>query len=163
MDDRDKTVTIRCFNTCTYDLYFPAFFVEASKATLRKILKWLFRFDWYPENEETIRFLDRELPRLQEWVEARNKARIEAAEKKLMERKAEYDLLFESLDQATFPADWSKKRKTEERKARRDRNAQRMIPVKDAKADCERAKKKAAKDLEHAKEVFAIYQDAKKQ
>lgn len=165
MDNRDCTVVIRCFDTCVYTLFYPAFFVNAPKATLRKIFKWLFQFDWYRENEETISFLDRELqlPVLKEAVEAQNKQKIEDAKTVWRERLAEYEEEYLNPDPATFPADWTKEKKRAERQNRKEQNARRMAYVKDAKTVYERAKKQAAKDLARVKEVFAIYQEAKNQ
>lgn len=161
MDNRDSTVVIRCFDTCVYTLVYPAFFVEVPKATLRKIFKWLFQFEWYRENEETISFLDRELPILKDAVEAQNKRKIEDAETVWRERLAEYDKAYLNPDPATFPADWTKKQKHVEQQSRKKQNAHRMARVKDAKTVYERAKKQAVKDLERAKEVYSIYLAAK--
>lgn len=135
--------------------------MEVPKATLRKIFKWLFQFEWYRENEETISFLDRELPVLKEAVEAQNKRKVEDAETVWRERLAEYEKEYINPDPSTFPADWTKDAKRAEQKSRKEQNARRMARVKDAKAVYESAKKQAAKDLERAKEVYSIYLAAK--
>ena len=160
MDKPEKIVTFRA-DTCTYNLAYPDFFLTVTKATLVKLFKWLFRYDWYRENEEAIDFLDRALPDMKEIVEARNKEKVDAAEKRWRERLADYEKDYLDPNPATFPAEWDKGHKQAEKANRKKWNAENLRRVKDAKADHERAKKQAQKDLERVKEVFAIYQEAK--
>lgn len=161
MDNRETSIHIRCFDDCHYYLAYPMFFTSTPRATLRKIFKWLFQFDYYRENEETIAFLDRELPFLPEAVEAKSKERIAQREKTWRDRLADSQKEYLDWAIAGMPREWSKDTKALERDRRKKRNADNVRRVKDAKADYERAKKQAIKDLERAKEVFEIYQTAK--
>lgn len=161
MDNRDRVIHIRCFDTCHYNLAYPQFFVEMPRATLRKIFKWLFQFDYYRENEDTISFLNRELPYLSEDVEAKGKERIADREKVWRDRLADSQKEYLDPAIARMPREWSKSAKALERDRRKKQNADNARRVKDAKADYERAKKQAVKDLERAKEVFALYQATK--
>ena len=159
----ETILTIKCFDTCVYRLSFPAFFMNKPITTHRKIFTWLFQFDWYKENEETIIFLDREMPRLPETIKAEGEQRIEKAEKVWRERMADYQKEYLNPDPATFPADWTKAKKREERAIRKQWNATQMIPVKDAKAAYESAKKQAPKNVERAEMLYEIYRNAKNQ
>ncbi len=77
----EKTISFRCFDTCRYTLVFPAFFLDRPKATLVKVFKWLFQFDWYAENQEAIEFFDREIPVFAKNAEAIGQKQIDGAEK----------------------------------------------------------------------------------
>lgn len=158
-----KTVVIRCFDTCVYTLLFPTFFTTAPKATLCKILKRLFQFEWYRENEETIDFLDRELPELNKTVEAEGAERIAGAEKAWRDRMADYERDFLDPNMASFPADWSKDKKREKRKRRKEFNARNMARVKGAKRNYEYTKKQVLKEIERAKVVYEVYRNVKNQ
>lgn len=160
MDKPEKNVTFRV-DTCFYDLVYPDFFLTIQKANLVKLFKWLFQYDWYTENKDAIEFFDRALPELQELVEARNKEKVAAAEKKLNERRADYER--ECLDprMSKLPADWSMSEKRFEHDRRMETNRRNRERVNDAKTVLRQAEKQAQKDLERAKEVYAIYQKAK--
>lgn len=160
MDKPEKIVTFRA-DTCTYNLVYPDFFLTVPKANLVKLFKWLFRYDWYRENEEAIDFFDRALPELKELVEARSKEKMAAAEKKLSERMTDYEREYRDPSMSKLPADWSKDKKKSERDRRKEFNRKYMERVKDAKTALRWAEKQAQKDLERVKEVCAIYQDAK--
>ena len=114
---RQETVTIKCFDHCTYTLAYPDFFLRSDKPSLRKLFKWLFQFFWKQPNEDTITFFDRELPELELLVTDLGKERIAAAKKEWQDHYA--------------------------------------------KAHLGQAEKQAQKDLERAKEVIAIYLEAK--
>ena len=161
MDNRETSIHIRCFETCHYHLAYPMFFTSVPKATLRKIFKWLFQFNYYRENEETIAFLDRELPYLPEAVEAKCKEQVAQREKTWRDRLADSQKEYLDPAIARMPREWSKSAKALERDKRKKQNADNARRVKDAKADFERAKKQVVKDLERAKEVFALYQATK--
>lgn len=161
MDDREKNVYIRCFDTCRYELVWPTFFLEAPKATLRKIFKWLFMFGDYRDNEDTIEFFDREFPNFISAVEKRGQERIAAKEKVWRDRQADYEKEYLDPNLASFPTDWPKTKKRAEQKIRKERNARSAQRVKDAKTSYELAKKNAAKDFVRAAQVFELYQEVK--
>lgn len=158
MDDQDKVICIRCFDACCYNLAYPQFFMTAPKATLRKIFKWLFQFRYYRANEVAIEFFDRALPELKGLIKTRS---IETAEKVLSERMADYEREYRDPSMSKLPADWPQAKKKSERDRRKEFNKRYMERVKDAKAALKQAEKRFPKDLERAKEVCAIYQEAK--
>lgn len=149
----DKTVSMRCFDACNYVFAFPRFFLMSPKATLRKVFKWLFQFDYYPENREAIEFFDREFPVAIEDAEAN----IRETKHLLEKRSIEYQLEYRDLDPKSFKDCPTKKKQREERAARRLHNARLMDLLKDAKSAHENAKR----DCERLKEIYALYQEAK--
>lgn len=160
MDKQEKIIIFRA-DTCTYNLVYPDFLLSLPKANLVKLFKWLFRYDWYRENEETINFFDGALPELQGLVEARNKEKVERAEKKLSERMAEHEHEYRDPRMSKLPADWPKDKKELERERRKEANKRLMDRVKNAKTALKWAEKQAQKDLERVKEVYVIYQESK--
>lgn len=158
----DKTVVIRCFDTCYYTLVYPAFFLDRPKATIQKLFRWLFAYEWYSENEATIAFLDRELPLLPEIVEAQGKERIARREQVLQERKATYEKEYLDPNMARMPRDWSESTKTIERDYRKQTNTSNKWLVKEAEAELDHTKKQAVKDVARAKEIYEIYKSEKR-
>ena len=162
MDNPEKTIVIRCFDTCRYALTYPVFFLTTPKATIQKLFKWLFAYEWYFENEATIAFLDHELPLLPEIVEAQGKERITRREQRLQERRATYEKEYLDPNMARMPRDWSDSMKTLERDYRKQTNASNKKLVKEAEAELEYAKKRAVKDVARAKEIYEIYKTEKR-
>lgn len=160
MDKPEKNVTFRV-DTCFYNLVYPDFFLTIQKASIVKLFKWLFQYDWYTENKDAIDFFDRALPELQQLVEARNKEKVAAAEKHLSETTADYEREYLDPKMSNLPADWSKSKKRFEHDRRIAFNKRNKEHVNDAKTVLRQAEKQAQKDLERAKEVNAIYQKSK--
>ncbi len=156
----DKIVTFRA-DSCIYNLVYPYFFLSATKAALVELFKSLFWYDGYRENEEAIRFFDTALPVLKTEVEVKFKERISAAEKKLSERRADYEREYLDPNMSRFPANWSKRKKVAERDARKKWNKDLVALVKEAETSLEWAKKEAAQALKHAERVITLYQAAK--
>ena len=155
MSNRDRIVNFRCFDTCHYALVWPTFFLEASKAKLRTLFKWLFAYEWYSENEETIAFLDHEFPILFETIE---KEDIPNAKEQWDKRSQEYQRDFLTTDSRFFPSEFStKKEKQEEKERRKNHNSILKGRVNAAKADYEYQKKR----LVRAKEIYEIYKSEK--
>lgn len=153
MENRDMIVSMRCFESCHYEFVFPRFFTVSGKATLRKVFKWLFQFDYYPENREAVEFFDREFPQLIDRLETE----IEATKKSWHERSVEQLRDKADTDPANLPQEWTKKRKREEISVRKKANAELARKVKDAKAYYDRA----VKDHAYAKEVYELFKEAK--
>jgi len=151
----DLVIVIRCFDNCVYRLAYPAFFLEAKKPAVRKILRYLYEFDW--KNTETIAVVEREFPQFVDTVKALGNERVSEFERRLQECVEDYERDFLDPDPATFPSDWPAVKKRAEIKSRKEWNTPRMQRVKNAKVNLEQAKKQAKKDLERAKEVYEIY------
>lgn len=147
--DKDSIV-IQCFDRCKYNLAYPDFFLTADKPALRKLFKWMFLFYW--RNEETIEFLERELPDLKDLVRDQNDRRILAAKRNLSDKENYYQAEYVEPKTAATP---------EEKRNIKEHNAMRMQRVKDARSRLNRVEKQAQKDLERVKEIIAIYQEAK--
>ena len=143
-------VVIRCFDTCTYDLAYPEFFLVSDKPSLRKIFQYMFRFGW--KNEETIAFFDRELPSMGDLVKATNAEKIAKARCNWNDRVDFYSREYRDPKCAVT---------ADEKRRIKDQNSARNERVKDAHAALKRAEKQAQKDLERVKEIIAIYQEAK--
>ncbi len=154
-------ITLRCFGACVYQLCYPAFFLDAPKATLRKIFKWLFRFEWYEENKKAIAFFEQALPEMAQLVDANNRALIAAANKEWQECQEHYKRCWLDPNPATFPAKWDDGHKHAEKEYRKKRNAENLRLVKESKARYERAVKQADKDHDKAVEIRALYLAAK--
>ena len=152
----EQIITIRAY-TCTYRLVYPAFWLTAPKATLCKIFKWLFRFEWYTENQEAIKFFDRELPDMAKIVDAQNAETISEREQTVKDRKADYEHDYLDPNPATFPETWDKGRKQAEKERRKMRNADNLRRVKEAETRLKWAQKQAEKDHEKAELVYQIY------
>lgn len=161
MDKYDRVLVIRCFDTCTYTIEYPRFFLEADKATLRKILKYLFRFEWLAENQNTICFLNQALPDFVNLIDAKNAERIAAAEKEWYREQACYQVDFRDPNPATFPVSWDEGHKKAEKAQRKAWNAKLKERMKNAKSRYEQAKRQALKDYQRAQEIGALYLTAK--
>lgn len=148
----DKTVTIQCFDNCTYNLLFPRFAMEMRKPALRKIFKWLFQFDWV--NQSAIKFFDWEFPQLIEEIE---KTRIPEAKEAWRKESIKYQNEYRNPDPRFFPPMTKKEQRKKIAEIKKG-NAALMKYVKEAKAAHDQAKK----DLEHAKEVYEMYQSEKR-
>ena len=149
---RQETVTIKCFDHCTYTLAYPDFFLRSDKPSLRKLFKWLFQFYWKRPNEDTLTFFDRELPELESLVTDLGKERIATAKQEWQDHLDYYHREYKDPKEAATP---------DEKRKFKEWNAARMQQVKYAKAHLGQAEKQAQKDLERAKEVIAIYLEAK--
>ena len=158
---KEDYITIRCYDFCTYTLVYPRFLLEVSKATLAKLMKLLFQFNYFRENEETISFFDRELPQLTDRVDADNAEKITAAAAKVQYRQDVYKEEYLDPNPANMPQEWDKGHKNTEKAHRKDRNAENMRRIKDAKAQYEWHVKQAERDRKRTKEVIEIYQNAK--
>lgn len=150
MDKEQEIVTIKCFDRCVYQLVYPDFFLTSDKPTLRKIFKYLFRFDW--RNEETIEFFERELPGMEILIKARNAEKITKAEKKWNDCVDSYNREWQDPKGAATQT---------EKQRIKEWNAARHERVKESHAALIRKKKQAQKDLERVSEILAIYQEAK--
>ena len=149
MADTDY-VTIRCFDTCKYELTYPDFFLVSDKPSLRKLFGFMFRFEW--KNEKTISFFEENLQNLENLVRTRNMKKIADAEYEWHSARAYYETIRED----------PKKAATREEKERiKSNNAVRKERVKNAESAFRRAQKQAQKDLEKVKQVIAIYLEAK--
>lgn len=149
-----ETVVIRCFDTGVYTLLFPKFFMEAPKAKLKKIFKWLFQFDRYDENRAAIEFLDTEIPRFSEYLKTE---RIPETQKAWELRSKEFMDGYRSIDPMFFPSGLNRKEKQTVAATRRKRNKELMLKVKEAKA----AHDKAKKDYDHSIEVYGMFKSEK--
>ena len=145
-------VTIKCFDSCVFTLVYPDFFTVSDKATLRKLFKYMFRFDW--RNEETIAFFEREFEfsNLEDTVNNRNAEKIAKARIEWNDRVDFYNREYKDPKCAATP---------DEKRKIREQNAARNKRVREAYAALRRAEKQAQKDLEKCKEIRAIYQEAK--
>ena len=161
MSNYDPDVRFRCFDTCFYRLEYPLAFLRMKLSTLKKLFKWLFQFSWYEENKEAIDFLDRELPQLGELMQERGKARITEAEQRYKERLNDYRNFYKDPDPAYFPASWTKTQKRKEATARKRRNQELVKYAREAKDALERAQKTTKINVERAKAVYELYQNAK--
>lgn len=158
--DKGRVIVIRCFETCTYRLAYPAFFLEAKKSTVRKMLKWLYQFDW--QNREAIEVVEQEFPNLVDTVDAQNQERVTKLAQRLQECTENYERDFLDPDPAAFPPDMTKDEIRSERQARKDWNDIRKQRVKNAKSNLEQAKKDAKKAHERAKEVYELFLSEKR-
>ena len=60
-----EILTIRCFDACIFKLSFPDFLLKNPVSTGKKLFGFLFQFaEDFPENRETISFLQCALPNL---------------------------------------------------------------------------------------------------
>ena len=150
----DKAVVIRCFDKCYYTLMWPAFFLDRPKATMQKLFKWLFSYEWYRENEETIAFLDREFPILFETIE---KEDIPKAKEEWGKRSKAFQDGYLNTDSRFFPPG-TKEEYRKERERRKAHNDRLMRRVKEAKAEYERQEKR----LIRAKVIYEIYKSEKR-
>ena len=150
MDKKQETVIIKCFDRCVYQLVYPDFFLTSNKPTLRKIFKYLFRFDW--RNEETIEFFERELPGMKILVEVLNAEKIAEAEKNWIDRVNYYNREWQDPKGAATQT---------EKQRIKECNAALHKRVQESHATFIRVKKQAQKDLERVSEILAIYQEAK--
>lgn len=116
-----KLLTIKCFDTCRYELVYPLWFQAATQANIRKMFKWLFQFGFYRENQDAISFLTDALPQL------------------ITETKRDWDGAVQgyesgklSLDKKSLPAEWTGREKVQEIARRRDFNKALLRVAKDA-------------------------------
>lgn len=128
-----RVLTIKCFDSCVYNLHFPMWFLNATQAHCIKLFKWLFQFGFHHDNQESIAFLSYALPTLIEDTKADWEIKL-----------SEYESGKLSLDKASLPRDWTGKQKVEEIKRRREHNAALLQTVKDV----ENTHKKSLKLLE---------------
>ena len=126
----EKTLTIKCFDACVYDLYFPKWFLQATQAQSKNMFKWLFQFGFHRENQEAIAFLSDALPVLIEDTKA-------AWDKSL----SDYESGKLSLDKKSLPRAWSGRRKVTEIKERREHNAALLRAAKTAETTHKRSLK----------------------
>ena len=150
----DTTLVVRC-DTCTYRLAYPDFFLNAKKSALRKLLKWMYRYGW--QNTDTIRFLEQEMPKFTATIEARGRARVEKSAERLQACTAEYERIYLDPDPAKFPIGLTKEQIRSEKQSRKDWNTRHLQPVKNAKADYEKAKKEAKDATERAKQIYDLF------
>ena len=146
------------FDTCVFVLKWPAFFFKwQHKATLKKILGWLFLYDY--ENRETIEFLESEMPGLQELVYEQTAENVLRLEKEWHFQEAAFEKDF--LDPSKLPAEWSKDKKRYEREQRKKFNSVLKKRIAQAKKEFESAQKQARKDRDHAREAYEMYLEAR--
>ena len=126
----EKVLTIKCFDTCRYELVYPLWFQTATQASIRKMFKWLFQFGFHRENQDAISFLTDALPQL-------------ITETKQVWDKCwcRYEAEKQSLDKKSLPAEWTGRKKVQEIARRREQNNCLMRLVKDAKTTHEKTEK----------------------
>ena len=146
----NNVVTIKCFDTCVYQLVYPQFFIEAGKPTLKKLFKWLFQYEW--RNEKTIAFLDENIPEIGKAISEINKEKIAKRQSDVNDRQYYYDREYKDPRQAATP---------EEKQKIKEQNAARKKRLDEAKSFLKSAEKQAQRDLQRATEVIAIYLEAK--
>ena len=142
-----------------YILAYPEFFIEAGKATLRRILRECCRYGWL--NRAAIDTLDLDLPNLEETIRRQDADRIEKLRKEWEYQKTVYQHDFLNPDPDTFPSDWTKKQKQQERRDRKQHNSCLLREVNRAEQDYRRAQAQAPKRIEKAREVVEIFRAAK--
>lgn len=143
-----------------FSLEYPAFFIEASKATLRKIIGWCCKYDHL--NRDAIDTLNRELPYLEETVAKQDADDIERLRKEWEYQKAVFQRDRMSLDPKDFSPDWSKDTIRIVKRERKDFNKRLYRYVNAAEDEYLRAQKKAPKNVERAREVLEIFRAAMK-
>lgn len=152
-------ITIRLTSPDTqYSLEYPAFFIEAGKATLRKLLRWCCMYDYL--NRDTIDTLNRELPHLEETVAKQDADDIERLRKEWEYQKGLFQRDRKSLNPSDFPYAMPKAEEKWEIKERRDFNKRICRYVRAAEDEYLRAQKKAPKHIEKAREVLEIFRAA---
>ncbi len=156
---KGRIFTVR-FETCVFKLRWPEFFFKwRHKATLRKILGWLFMYEY--ENRETIEFLESEMPGLQELVYEQTAENVLKLEKEWHFQEAAIEKDFLDPDPSKFPAEWSKDKKRYEREQRKKFNSNRKKGIAEAKKEFESAQKQARKERDHAREAYEMYLEAR--
>lgn len=156
---KERIFTVR-FNECVFYLKWPVFFFKwRYKATLKKILGWLFMHDY--ENRETIEFLESEMPGLQELVYEQTAENVLKLEKEWHYQEAAFEKDFRDPDPSKFPAEWSKDAKRDERDRRKRFNSNLKKGIAQAKKEFESAQKQARKDRDHAREAYDLYLEAR--
>lgn len=124
----NKVLTIKCFESCVYEVNYPLFFVSAPLPKVKKLFKFMFQFGYL--NEAAIADLDRMLPTLaEEW-----KPIYEAAEKSYTEGLQDTKL-------SSLPKDWTKEHKYLEQQRRREHNSELLSNLREAQAQYEHAQK----------------------
>lgn len=141
-----------------YSLEYPAFFITAGKATLRKLLRWCCMYDHL--NRDAIDTLNRELPYLEETVAKQDADDIERLRKEWEYQKELFERDRKSLNPSDFPYALPKAEEKREIKERRDFNKRIYRYVRAAEDEYLRAQKKAPKNVERAREVLEIFRAA---
>lgn len=159
MASTETTIVIRC-GTCTYRLAYPAFFLESRKPAVQKIIKEMFKHSW--QNDEAIKFLEREIPRLTSTVEAIWNDRIAKLDERLQSYIDVYERDFLDPNPDTFPAGMSKEQIRAEIQVRKAWNATRLKWVESAKSSRDNAKNTAKKDLVRAEQICALFLNEKR-
>lgn len=156
---RMSRITIHLHDPETkYSLEYPAFFITAGKATLRKLLRWCCMYDHL--NQDTIDTLNRELPYLEETVAKQDADDIERLRKEWEYQKELFERDRKSLNPSDFPYALPKAEEKREIKERRDFNKRIYRYVRAAEDEYLRAQKKAPKNVERAREVLEIFRAA---
>ena len=156
---RMSRITIHLHDPETkYSLEYPAFFITAGKATLRKLLRWCCMYDHL--NRDTIDTLNRELPYLEETVAKQDADDIERLRKEWEYQKGLFQRDRKSLNPSDFPYALPKAEEKREIKERRDFNKRIYRYVRAAEDEYLRAQKKAPKHIEKAREVLQIFRAA---
>lgn len=86
-------ITIKCFDSCVYQLKFPDFFRNSKLTSCYSIFRYLFIFKEQDGNFETIAFLDDNLPKL-----------CDESKQLWHDCSITYQRDFQSLDRACFPS-----------------------------------------------------------
>ena len=156
---RMSRITIHLHDPETkYSLEYPAFFITAGKATLRKLLRWCCMYDHL--NRDTIDTLNRELPYLEETVAKQDADDIERLRKEWEYQKELFERDRKSLNPSDFPYALPKAEEKREIKERRDFNKRIYRYVRAAEDEYLRVQKKAPKNVERAREVLEIFRAA---
>lgn len=143
-----------------FSLEYPAFFIEAAKATLRKIIGWCCKYDHL--NRDAIDTLNRELPYLEETVAKMDADDIERLRKEWEYQKARFERDRMSLNPSDFPYALPKAEEKREIKERKEYNKRLFRYVNAAEREYMAAQKKAPMNTERAREVLEIYRAAMK-
>ena len=156
---RMSRITIHLHDPETkYSLEYPAFFITAGKATLRKLLCWCCMYDHL--NRDTIDTLNRELPYLEETVAKQDADDFERLRKEWEYQKELFERDRKSLNPSDFPYALPKAEEKREIKERRDFNKRIYRYMRAAEDEYLRAQKKAPKNVERAREVLEIFRAA---
>ena len=148
--ENNRTLTVRCFESCHYEIKFPDFFLASPKPTCKKMLQWLIRFDGrYDDNVETEHKLGSWFPEaIEDFEDA-----IHYTKFAWDERSRKYQNEYKSTNRKFFEGCTTKEERDLEEKRRKYHNNQLMQEVKDAKAKHEKAKKDKAK----LKDIYTMY------
>lgn len=134
----ESIITIKCFDSAVYTLNFPAFVAALQVSKLKTLFTYLMRYHFKSGNEDTIHFLDENLPKY-----------VEDTRKDWILKSKEFSDNYLNTDRRFLPNSilhLSRKEIAEEIKRRKEYNNELERDLKDAK-----------RNFEHAQKVFETY------